>query len=157
MAATPQYVAVDSEHVYWTSQGKEAIGRMPIADFTKAVACKAIPTCEGARSDSPKFGAGPLRKHGTVPPVEPYLVLYKPRSIFAIFIPVAHYSHPATDVAVVENVVRRIIYVLIIQRAARPARHARCAERASPAVGAPCVRRLPSSLTRRIATVLSRA
>jgi hypothetical protein len=42
-------VALDAEHVYWASQGEEAIGRMPIADFTQAGSCKVIPSC------NPKF------------------------------------------------------------------------------------------------------
>jgi hypothetical protein len=39
-------IALDSEYVYWASQGKEAIGRMPIADFTQVGGCEVIPNCE---------------------------------------------------------------------------------------------------------------
>jgi hypothetical protein len=39
-------IAVDAKYVYWASQGEEAIGRIPIADFPEADVCEAVPTCE---------------------------------------------------------------------------------------------------------------
>jgi hypothetical protein len=39
-------VAVDSEHVYWASQDEEAIGRIPVADFSVSGSCETIPNCK---------------------------------------------------------------------------------------------------------------
>jgi sugar lactone lactonase YvrE len=39
-------VAVDAGHIYWASQGEEAIGRMPLGEFTVLGGCGELPSCE---------------------------------------------------------------------------------------------------------------
>ncbi len=39
-------MAVDASHLYWATQGEEAIGRIPLADIPKVGGCEAVPTCK---------------------------------------------------------------------------------------------------------------